>query len=155
MEPIPVTPRLEHLCRGEVQLGEMLRAGESPFGERRVIPITGGRFEGKLAGEVLPGGADSQWVRPDGTVVVDTRYMIKTSDGAIVYIHNHGLRAGPRKVIERMLRGESVDPSSYYFRTTPEFETGSPKYAWLNNIVAVCSASRLANSVILDFYTVL
>jgi hypothetical protein len=54
-----------------------------------------------------------------------------------------------------MGRGDIVDPHSYYFRTTPEFETGSPKYAWLNNVVCVCSGVRLANSAILDFYTVL
>lgn len=155
MKQIPVTPRLEHLCRGEVQLGEVLKAGELPFGERRIVPIIGGYFEGKLAGEVLPGGADSQWVKPDGTAVVDARYMIKTADGAIVYIHNHGLRAIPLDVIDRISRGESVDPRSYYFRTTPEFETGSPKYAWLNNIVAVCSGLRLSNSAVLKFYTVL
>jgi hypothetical protein len=94
-------------------------------------------------------------VKPDGTVILDARYIIKTVDEAIIYIHNHGLRAIPLDIIERISRSESIDPRSYYFRTTPEFETGSPKYAWLNNIVAVCSGIRLANSVVLDFYILL
>jgi hypothetical protein len=34
-------------------------------------------------------------------------------------------------------RGESVDPSSYYFRTVPRFETSTQKYAFLNRIIAV------------------
>jgi hypothetical protein len=150
----PVKPKLEFICRGVVQLAEVIKAGETKSGERRMVPLTGGRFEGKIAGEVLPGGADTQWVRPDGTAVVDAKYMIKTDDGATIYIHNHGLRAIKPEVLDRLSRGETVDPSSYYFRTQPEFETGSPKYAWLNDIVGVCSGIRLADSVILDFYAV-
>ena len=154
MKLVPVTPRLEYLCRGEILLSEVIKAGALPYGERRIVPFIGGHFEGKLAGEVLPGGADTQWVRPDGTAVVDAKYMVKTPDGAIVHIHNRGLRVITLDVVDRISQGESVDPHSYYFRTTPEFDTGSPKYAWLNNIVAVCSGIRLANSAILDFYIV-
>jgi hypothetical protein len=156
MKQIPVTPKLEYLCRGEVLIGEVLKAGVLPFGERRIVPLTGGHFEGKITGEVLPGGADTQWLKPDGTTaVVDARYMIKTTDGAVIYLHNHGLRVLPLDVLDGMGRGDIVDPHSYYFRTTPEFETGSPKYAWLNNVVCVCSGVRLADSAILNFYTVL
>jgi hypothetical protein len=151
----PVKPGLEFICRGFVELADVIKAGELPYGERRMVHLTGGRFEGKIAGEVLAGGADTQWVRPDGTAFVDARYMVKTPDGAIVYIHNHGIRAIKPEVLDRLSRGETVDPSSYYFRTIPEFESGSPKYAWVNDIVGVCSGIRLANSVILDFYKVL
>ena len=151
----PVVPKLEFICRGRVNLADVIKAGETKSGERRMVPLTGGRFEGKIAGEVLPGGADTQWVRPDGTAVVDARYMIKTDDGAVVYIHNHGLRAIPLDIVDRISNGENVDPSTYYFRTNPEFESGSPKYAWLNDIIAVCSGARVGNSVILDFYEVL
>jgi len=41
-----------------------------------------------------------------------------------------GLRHGPPELIAALARGESVDPSTYYFRTTPRFETGHPKYAF-------------------------
>jgi len=156
MKQIPVTPKLEFLCRGEVQVGEPLKAGKNPFGERGMVPILSGHFEGKITGEVLPGGADTQWLKPDGIAAeVDAKYMVKTTDGAIIYIHNRGLRVIPLDVIARIWQGEIVDPSCYYFRTTPEFETGSPKYIWLNNVVAVSSGVRFAKSAILDFYTVL
>jgi hypothetical protein len=56
--------------------------------------------------------------------------------------------------VERLKRGEEVDPGSYYFRTRPEFEAGAPQYAWLNDLLAVCSAVRAANAVTLDFYAV-
>ena len=34
------------------------------------------------------------------------------------------------------------DPDEYYFRITPQFETGSSKYAWLNKIIAVGIGDR-------------
>jgi hypothetical protein len=155
MKQEPVVPTLEFVCRGYVHLAEVIKAGELTYGERRIVPFTGGHFEGKIAGKVLPGGADTQWVRPDGTAVVDASYMIGTDDGAVVYLHNHGLRAIPLDVVDRISRGEEVDPTSYYFRTTPEFTSGSPKYAWVNDFIGVCSGIRVGNSVILDFYKVL
>jgi len=151
----PVTPRLERLFRAVVEIGAPLSVGGTPLGERRVIPITGGRFEGeKLAGDVLPGGADWQLVRPDGTTLLEARYTLRTRDGALVYVRNRGVRAGPADVLARLARGEAVDPASYYFRTRPQFETGAPQYAWLNDLLAVCSAVRAANAVTLDFYAV-
>jgi hypothetical protein len=63
-------------------------------------------------------------------------------------------RHGPPDVLARLGRGESVDPAAYYFRTTPRFETGAPSYAWLNDVVAVGSAVRRSDAVILDVYAV-
>ena len=151
----PVTPRLERLFRAVVEIAAPLSVGVTPLGERRIIPITGGRFEGEtLAGDVLPGGADWQLVRPDGTALLEARYTLRTRDGALVYVRNRGVRAGPPEVLARLARGETVDPASYYFRTVPQFETGSLQYAWLNDLVTVCSASRAAAAVTLDFFAV-
>jgi hypothetical protein len=151
----PVTPRLEHLFRAVVEIAAPVSVGVTPRGERRIIPITGGRFEGpELTGEVLPGGADWQLVCPDGTALLEARYTLRTRDGALVYVRNRGVRSGRPDVLARLARGEVVDPASYYFRTRPEFETGAPQYAWLNDVLAVCSAVRAANAVTLDFYVV-
>jgi hypothetical protein len=155
MEFEPVTPRLERLFRAVVEIAAPISVGVTPSGERRIIPITGGRFEGeKLSGDVLPGGADWQIVRADGTALLEARYTLRTRDGALVYVRNRGVRSGPPEVLARLKRGEAVDPASYYFRTRPEFETGAPLYAWLNDLLAVCSAVRAANAVTLDFYAV-
>jgi hypothetical protein len=45
-------------------------------------------------------------------------------------------------VLERVARGEAVDPASYYFRVAGSFETASPELAWLNTVVAVAVGSR-------------
>lgn len=151
----PVTPRLEPLCRATVEIAAPLVVGDTPLGLRRVIPITGGRVEGpRLSGEVLPGGADWQIVRRDGGAMLEARYTVRTADGALVYVRNIGVRCGAPEVLARLARGEPVDPASYYFRTTPRFETGAPAYAWLNDLVAVGSAVRRADAVVLDFYAV-
>ena len=44
---------------------------------------------------------------------------------------------GPRWLIPP--KRYQVDPSRYYFRTNPLFETGAEQYAWMNDIVCVGS----------------
>jgi len=117
--------------------------GRTPAGERRIVPVAGGSFEGeRLSGTVEPGGSDWILARPDGSLRLDVRLTLKTDDGALIGMTYAGFRHGPPEVIERLNRGEAVDPSQYYFRTVPLFETAAPKYAWLNNIVAVALGHR-------------
>lgn len=152
----PVTPRLELLAHASVKVAAPLLVGPTLTGERRIIPITGGRVEGaRLRGEIVPGGADWQIVAADGTTLLEARYTLKTDDGALVYIRNVGVRHGPPEVIAALARGEQVDPAKYYFRATPVFETGDKRYEWLNRIIAVCSGVRTREAVLLDFYAVL
>lgn len=147
--------QLERLFRAEVALAPAQEIGDGPLGTRRIIPITGGEVSGaRLSGRVLPGGADWQIVRPDGVAYLDARYTIETHDGALVYVRNRGYRHGPPEVVARLAAGEAVDPALYYMRTTPWFETGDARYAWLNRTVCVGSGERLAAAVRIDFYAV-
>jgi hypothetical protein len=66
-----------------------------------------------------------------------------------------GLRHGPADVMDRLGRGEPVDPSLYYFRTAPFFETSSETYGWLNGIVAVGVGSRVPSGPVYDVHEVL
>jgi hypothetical protein len=155
MNESPVPPRLEHAFRARVAVAAPRSLGRVAGGERRIVDITGGEVSGpRLAGRILPGGADWQIVRDDGTAVLEARYTIEAHDGALVYVRNYGYRHGPREVLARIAQGEVVDPALYYFRTAPMFETGAAKYDWLNRTVAVCSAMRTADRVIIDFYAV-
>ena len=148
--------KLQSLFRAEVTLGPAQEVGEAPHGRRRIIPITGGQVHGeRLSGRVLPGGADWQVVRADGVADLDARYTIETADGALVYVSNHGLRHGPPEVLRRLAAGEPVDPGSYYMRTTPWFETGDPRYAWLNRMVCVANGVRRPAAVELEVFEIL
>ncbi|WP_216907118.1 DUF3237 family protein [Nocardia noduli] len=148
------TPALERLATFRVTLDPILPIGRTPWGERRVIGITGGSFDGpRLSGTVLAGGADWQIVHDDGTATVDTRYTLRTHDGALIYLQTRGHRHGPDEVMRRLARGEDVDPDTYYFRLVLTFETAHPDYAWLGRTVAVATGRREASAVVYDAYT--
>jgi hypothetical protein len=149
----PVEPGLELIARFHVALGQPLEVGQTQWGQRRVIPIEGGYFDGPLlSGTVVPGGADWQVVHDDGMATIDTRYTLQSNDGALISVATAGVRDGPSQVLERLARGEPVDPASYYFRVSIRYETANAEHAWLNRIVAVGSAIRLAHQVVYDAY---
>jgi hypothetical protein len=146
---------LQALFKAEITLAVPQELGDTPLGRRRIIGITGGRFSGeRLSGRVLPGGADWQVIRPDGVADLDARYTLETIDGALIYVRNRGYRHGPAEVLRKLTAGESVDPSLYYMRTTPRFETGDARYAWLNRTICVATAARRAASVELEVFEV-
>jgi hypothetical protein len=137
-------------------LAAILRFGRTPYGERRVIDIEGGTVSGaRLKGRILRGGADWQIIRTDGTADIQARYTIEADNGGHVLVSSEGLRHGPPHVMEKLGRGENVDPSQYYFRTVMRFETADPAHAWLNNILALARGAREAQSVRLDVYEVM
>ncbi len=137
------------------ELDDMLRFGRTPYGERRVINITGGRVEGaKLKGRILPGGADWQILRGDGAADIQARYTIESDAGALILVTSEGLRHGPSEVMAMLAKGESVDPSRYYFRTVMRFETAHASADWLNRILALARGMREPRSVRLDVYEV-
>src|SRR5437660_1878566 len=108
-----------------VKVGTLLNIGAVPYGARRTATLGGGMFEGpRLRGTILPGGsADWQLLRPDGVLEMDLRVTLQTDDGALISMRSFGVRHGPSEVIAAIGRGEVVDPSTYYFRSMPRFET--------------------------------
>jgi hypothetical protein len=151
----PPAPRLVFAFEMHAQVGPPEELGQVPGGRRRIIPILGGTFEGpNLRGKVLPGGADWQIVRADGVAQLEAHYTLETSDGALVYVHNFGLRHGPPEVLARVAAGEAVDPALNYMRATPRFETGDERYRWLNKLVCVATGARRKDAVELDVYEV-
>ena len=94
-------------------------------------------------------------INADGVLNLDVRLTLETDDGATIYMIYRGYRHGPEEVIERLNRGEDVDPSEYYFRTAPMFETASEKYAWLNSVVCVATGRRNPDGPVYDVFQVL
>lgn len=129
--------------------------GRTPYGERRIIGIAGGIVRGpKLTGHILPGGADWQIIRADGAADIKARYTIETEAGARIMVTSEGLRHGPREVMDKVARGDNVDPALYYFRTVMRFETADPAVDWLNRILALAQGQREQHAVRLDVYEV-
>jgi hypothetical protein len=147
--------RLEPLLTADITLAAAQELGETPQGRRRIINITGGAFRGeRLSGKVLPGGADWQVIHGDGVADLDARYTLETADGALIYVRNHGYRHGPADVLKDLSSGKEVDASLYYMRTTPLFETGDQRYAWLNRLICVGTGARKKSSVHLEIFEV-
>lgn len=146
----------EPIMKIHAELADILQFGNTPIGERRVINILGGTVTGpKLNGTILPGGADWQFIRADGAAHVEARYTIRSNSGALILVSSEGVRHGPPEVLAKLLTGEAVDPSLYYFRTVMRFETGDRELDWLNRILAIARGQRDRNAVKLDVYEVL
>ncbi|HEV2549160.1 MAG TPA: DUF3237 family protein [Stellaceae bacterium] len=130
--------------------------GDTPYGSRRVARFTSGSFAGpKLKGTVLPGGAGWMLFRRDDVLEIEVRIILETDDKQQICMSWKGFRHGPKEVIERLNRGEVVDPATYYFRTTPYFETSSQKYGWMNRICSIATGSRTAGKRSFEVFQVL
>ncbi len=146
----------EYLMTVRVTVDGLHDIGEAPLGLRHIDMLGEGSFDGpRLRGEVLPGGIDSKTFRADGAMHPNVRLILRTDDGALIYMHYTGLRYGTPEVMKRIADGETVDPSEYYLRNTPYFETSADKYGWLNRIVAVGVGRRMPDHAAYDVFQVL
>lgn len=129
-------------------------------GRRQLIPISGGQLIGAdrngnpISGTVLPGGVDSQVIRPDGKCELSARYGVLLDNGSSFYIENNGIRTVPAEYIPQVLSGGFVDPSLYYFVTKPSFEVYSNDLRWLENYIFVCKAIRTPTAVELHYHII-
>ena len=155
------TLRTKYVFTITARIGKVTSAGEIGTGVRRIIPITGGEVKGPgldgagIWGSVCAFGADFQIIRPNELIELEAKYAFETEDGATVYVENRGIRFGPVDLLQKLKRGEPVDPALIYFRTTPRFETGHDKYRWLMQHLFVASAARHADRVVVDVHVVL
>ena len=139
-----------------IQVGAPIVAGDFGHGIRRIIPILGGDVRGEgINGTIFPCGADFQTIRPNGLTELEAKYAFEMDDGAIVYIENVGIRFGPKQLLDRIAKGESVDPALIYFRSVPKFETGAEKYRWLMENLFIGVGARHPDRVVIDVHQVL
>ena len=153
-----MAPQLEtkYVFTITAKIAEVTTAGDIGSGVRRIIPIVGGEVKGEgVNGKVLPFGADFQIIRPNELIELEAKYAFETDDGAVVYVENKGMRFGPVELLQKLKRGELVDPKLIYFRTVPRFETGHEKYRWLMEKIFIGSAARHADRVVIDVHQVL
>ncbi len=124
----PAALRAEHVFDAKVTIADLLNIGKSKYGERRLIPITGGTFKGaNIEGVVVPGGADWQLTRPDGDTELNARYTLKTNDGFLIQVINRALL--------HTLKNKD-DKTGSYARSVLDFEAPADSpYDWLNHSI--------------------
>jgi hypothetical protein len=128
-----VVPHLEFAFEYRVTLAPAVVVGETLFGRRQYIPITGGKIAGpKLSGEVVPGGWDYQLGLPDACAQLSADYFIRAADGALIHVLNEGI----------MCPGKNGERS--FFR--PRFEAPKGPHEWLtrSTFVATLELERAA-----------
>jgi len=114
------TPQLEFVFEEFVTLGASIHPGETPFGVRNIVPITGGTFSGpNIRGKVLSGGWDWQLATKTGCHSIQADYMIQADDGAVINVVNKGTSCASPTANTRLI-------------TTPTFEAPLGPHAWLN-----------------------
>jgi hypothetical protein len=149
-------PALRRFADLTVEVGAPIEVGAVGHGRRRVIPILGGRCEGDgWSARVLPGGADFQLIASDRMVRLEARYVLETDAGDRIYVKNDAVRTAAPEVMERLVRGEPVDPAAVYFRCVPSFETGAPALGWIMERVFLGSGLRRPDAVLMRFFEVL
>ena len=145
--------KLEYVFQIKIDFSERV-SFQTPNGRRAYVPAASGVIEGpRLQGIVVPhSGADYA-----GNGRLNAHYMLKASDGTMIYIHNEGyLYPIDGKPIDRN------DPSwggdrEFYFRITPVFDTPVGPHDWLTRTVIVGTGKRHANPdyTIFTYYAVL
>ena len=127
------TPQLEFALQLKVTLGDAYSAGETQHGQRTIIPITGGTFEGpEIKGTIINGGADYQLGNKAlNRTELEAIYCIKTDDSVVIHVRNRGIISSGK---------DAQGNPTFYFKAAPQFEApADSKYAWLNNALFVCA----------------
>jgi hypothetical protein len=147
--------RTRHLFTMKLEVSAVVPVGQTPNGLRRVGIVSGGSIVGdRVNGKVITGN-DWQVLRPDGSLTLDVRLVLETDQGLSMTMAYRGLRHGPADVIQRLERGEAVDPTSYYFRIAPQFETSGAELGWLNGVQAIGLGHRYADGPVYVVFEVL
>jgi hypothetical protein len=119
------TPTLTRVWTAEVDIGDKQDLGCGPMGHRYLVPVLGGRFDGpSLSGQVLAGGADRQWLRPDGIRELDALYEMRCEDGTVMTVRN-------RVVVDE---SRSVER---YARSVVQVNVPDGPHSWLSRRVLV------------------
>lgn len=128
-------PKLELLCEYSATLKPPVVVGSGPYGMRQIFDVTGGEVTGpRLRGRVLPSGADWMLIGADGVGRLDVRAAIETHDGANIYVSYTGVLHMTENVVQAVSGGKLTEFGETYFYVSPRFETGDPRYAWLNGL---------------------
>lgn len=126
-------PTLQLLCEYWATLKDPVAVGDGPYGNRQIFDVLAGEVTGeRLRGRILPSGGDWLLLGTDGVGRLDVRATIETHDGALIYLAYYGVLHMTEKVMEAIAGGSETEFEETYFYTNPRFETGDPRYTWLN-----------------------
>ncbi len=125
--------------------GEIHTIAGAPYGTRMIVDVNDIRIEGERLNARMKGTAAADWgsLSAEGVFQLDVRATLETDDGALVFAQYNG----------RCDFSDPAVPGPVY--STPRFETGDPRYAWLNKVQAVMKGKvDLPTSITYQIYEV-
>lgn len=153
---MPTTPALAHRLRIAVEFAVSAAMVDGPNGVRRILQVASGNFEtADVKGTVAAGSGDWVLERCDGSMELDIRFTLTSTDGCAIYMRSQGLFIAPPEVTSRIRHGASVSNSEYYFRTSVLFETADERLRHLNRFLHIGIGQRTAMGMTTDVYAVL
>jgi len=149
------SPSLEFAFTVNLQASPFPEMGMTVNPKQKVIAIHGGSVKGsQIKGTILPGGYDWQLIRNDGVIEINARYVLQTEEGVLITVVNTGFRYASEEVMQRLSKGEEIDPSLYYFRSTFHFETNDPTFDWLTKNIFIGNGMRKPTAVTIEVWKV-
>ncbi|MFT7600043.1 MAG: hypothetical protein ACI8TP_002981 [Acidimicrobiales bacterium] len=133
---------VEHLFTLTALIGDSTHAviRNGPTGTRMIAPVSGGSFEGPgIKGSIVAPAGDWVHARKNRTIHLDVRLQLATDDGESILMTYQGI-------------GKPNEDGTTSIRSAPTFETGSEKYAWLNDVQAVGIGTAGVESVTYEVY---
>lgn len=153
----PFHPRMEHAFSIAIELTRATYLKPSATGQTRVaVYAKGGTVTGRINGKVVPmSGGDFPLIRADGVIDFDARYLLELDDGTPVYMQNRGYRWGTAEAMDKMARGDPVQPDEYYMRVAPHFDVPQGPHEWLSRHVFVGVAEKVPGGNCIHYFQVL
>jgi len=143
-----------------VRVQDELAFPRGPDGSKLSISyFLSGEFQGeRLRGKVIPGGGDWAVYRSPDHLDIEVRAVLKTCDGAIIYLRYEGLwRATPGALSLVFARDgySHYKEDQHYLRVFARFETADSRYEWLNGILALGVGVPTVDGVTYEFLEML
>lgn len=116
---LPAPEEGQLVFNATLRLGETHEFGDTQYGKRRLLDVTGGTFSGsRVSGTFLTGGLELELRLPTGSLELEQIDILRTSDGALIFMRTCGFA----------ITGEETA------RFVPDFEVAnSSRHAWLNS----------------------
>lgn len=145
--------KLVPLVEFDSEISDLQQVGDTPFGNRKIYIVGGGRFWGeRINGIALPGGGDWVLVNQQGLARLDVRKTIKTNDGALINMSYQGYYQYDADIMKKLEAGKGYNFGDTLFQVQAQFETGDPAYSWLNTTLAVGEAKENGGNIYYRIY---
>lgn len=152
---MPLAPPLVFRMQMTVEFDAPLVIASGPLGDRRILRVARGAFEGpSMRGEVLPGGGDWVLGRQDGSTELDIRFTLRAQGGELIFLRSMGLFVASPAIASRIRGGHDVPADSYYFRTSIVFETGATALSEMNRALHLGVGQRTPTGMVTDIFAV-